>query len=207
MFGILGDHGNNLMIYETDSIVLRHKICVGAVIRSFKFHPDAKKVSVITKDLRTRVYELSKFEGQYLSELASVHREGISAFDMSSNGQYMLTAGDDKLIKLWDSNASKNDPQYFQAFIGHTFPVEKCFFKPGDNSIIYSTGPKDGIYVWEFKGDVGPHHLEREEDEGPYEKNSNDYNKPSKLEEMRGMVKELRLPKLQKGSFKVEPFT
>ena len=115
MFGILGDHGNNLLIYETDSIVLRHKISVGTIIRSFKFHPNSKKVTIVTKDLRTRVYKLSKFEGVYCanSELISVHREGISAFDMSANGKYMVTAGDDKLIKLWDSKAPINDPQYY----------------------------------------------------------------------------------------------
>ena len=124
MFGIVGDHGNNLLIYETDSIVLRHKICVGAVIRSFKFHPNAKKVTVVTKDLRTRVYKLSKFEGVFISELTSVHREGISAFDISSNGSYTITAGDDKLIKLWDAKASANAPFWYQTFIGHTVPVE-----------------------------------------------------------------------------------
>jgi WD40 repeat protein len=67
------------------------------------------------------------------TELLSVHREGISAFDMSDNGKYTLTAGDDKLIKLWDSKAQHNDPRFYQTFIGHTFPVENAFFKPGDN--------------------------------------------------------------------------
>jgi hypothetical protein len=26
LFGVVGDHGNSLMIYDTDSIVLRHQI-------------------------------------------------------------------------------------------------------------------------------------------------------------------------------------
>lgn len=29
LFGVVGDHGNSLMIYDTDSIVLRHQIHVG----------------------------------------------------------------------------------------------------------------------------------------------------------------------------------
>ena len=50
LFGLVGDHGNNLMVYETDSIVLRHKINVGQVIRSFKFTENLREVFIITKD-------------------------------------------------------------------------------------------------------------------------------------------------------------
>jgi hypothetical protein len=50
LFGLVGDHGNSLMIYETDSIVLRHQISVGVVIRSFTFTANLKKILVVTKD-------------------------------------------------------------------------------------------------------------------------------------------------------------
>lgn len=50
LFGLVGDHGNTLMIYDTESINLRHKISVGAVIRSFKFTENLREVIVITKD-------------------------------------------------------------------------------------------------------------------------------------------------------------
>ena len=35
LFGIMGEYGNNLMIYSSDSIILKHQINVGTVIRSF----------------------------------------------------------------------------------------------------------------------------------------------------------------------------
>ena len=37
LFGIMGEYGNNLMIYSSDSIILKHQIAVGAIIRSFQF--------------------------------------------------------------------------------------------------------------------------------------------------------------------------
>ena len=40
-----------------------------------------------------------------MRELDAVHR-GISNIDLTLNGQYMITSGDDKLLKLWDSEAN-----------------------------------------------------------------------------------------------------
>lgn len=105
LFGIMGDHGNSLMVYDTDSIVLRHQIAVGQVIRSFRFTHNLREVLIVTKDHRVRTYALSRFEGVFVKELTSVHREGISSMDLSKNGGYMVTGGDDNLIKLWDTDA------------------------------------------------------------------------------------------------------
>lgn len=35
MFAIMGEYGNNIMIYSSDSIILKYQIQVGAIIRSF----------------------------------------------------------------------------------------------------------------------------------------------------------------------------
>ena len=50
LFGLVGDHGNTLMIYDTDSINVCHKISVGQVIRSFKFTENLREIIIVTKD-------------------------------------------------------------------------------------------------------------------------------------------------------------
>ena len=35
LFGIMGEYGNNIMIYSSDSIILKHQINVGQIVRSF----------------------------------------------------------------------------------------------------------------------------------------------------------------------------
>lgn len=35
MFAVMGEYGNSVMIYSSDSIVLRHHIQVGTVVKSF----------------------------------------------------------------------------------------------------------------------------------------------------------------------------
>ena len=109
---------------------------------------------LVTEDLRLRFYSLSKFEGVFLKELATVHRGGINSLDLSSNGGYFLTGGQDNLIKVWDTDAQKSVPHWFQAFIGHTYPITDCIFNPCDNRTILSIGGEDGILIWEFHGDT-----------------------------------------------------
>ena len=58
------------------------------------------------------------------------------------------------MLKVWDYEAQKTLPYFFQAFIGHTYPVRGVMFCPNDNSTIISVGEKDGIYLWNFAGDT-----------------------------------------------------
>ena len=35
LFGVMGEYGTSIMIYSSDSIILKHQIVVGHIIRSF----------------------------------------------------------------------------------------------------------------------------------------------------------------------------
>lgn len=58
------------------------------------------------------------------------------------------------MVKVWDYEANKTLPFYFQAFIGHTYAVKSLMFCPLDNGLVLSAGEKDGIYLWNFYGDI-----------------------------------------------------
>ena len=66
----------------------------------------------------------------------------------------MLTGGEDNMVKVWDYEAQKTLPYFFQSFIGHTYGVKNLLFNPLDNGIVLSAGENDGIYVWSFYGDT-----------------------------------------------------
>ena len=50
LFGIMGEYGTSIMIYSSDSIILKHKIVVGIIIRSFQFTKNNREIIVATKD-------------------------------------------------------------------------------------------------------------------------------------------------------------
>lgn len=58
------------------------------------------------------------------------------------------------MIKVWDYEVQKTIPYFFQSFIGHTYPVSAVLFNPCNNSQMITVGEFDGIFVWEFNGDV-----------------------------------------------------
>ena len=113
LFGVMGEYGTSLMVYSTDSIILKHQILVGHVIRSFRFTKNNREIIVVTKDQRIRVYSLATFEGAYLRELSTVHKGAVTCTDLSQNGGYMLTGGEDNLLKMWDYDAQKSAPYFF----------------------------------------------------------------------------------------------
>ena len=204
MFAIMGEYGNNLMIYSSDSIILKHQIQVGAIIRSFQFSKNAREVIVVTKDQRVRVYSLARFEGLYLRELTTVHRGACTTTDLSNNGGYMLTGGEDNLIKMWDYDAQKTVPFFYQAFIGHTYPLVKTMFNPLDNGMVVTAAENDGIYIWSFYGDTKSNYHPQIEDDGEAVTgviDRQELHQPTVLEKMRMAVKEKKKPKLAEYSF------
>ena len=202
LFAIMGEYGNNLMIYSSDSIILKHQISVGAIIRSFQFSKSSREVIIVTKDQRIRIYSLARFEGLYLRELTTVHRGACRTTDLSNNGGYMLTGGEDNLLKMWDYDAQKTVPFFYQAFIGHTFPLVSAMFNPLDNGMVVSAAENDGIYIWGFYGDTkSNYHPTIEDEEAAGVIDREELHVPTVLEKMRMAVKEKKKPKLAEYSF------
>ena len=150
----MGDYGNHVNVYDSHSFIVSHQIHAQQPLRQFTFANNNRELVVMTNDCRMRFYSLARYEGIMLREISAVHRGSITALSISNNSGYFLTGGEDSMLKVWDYEAQKTLPYYFQAFIGHTYPVRAVMFCPSDNSTIISAGDKDGIYLWNFYGDI-----------------------------------------------------
>lgn len=101
----MGDTGNSVMIYDTDTFMLQNQILVNNIVTKFRFANDNKDLLVVTKDCKIRFYSLVKFEGIFLREIANCHRGRISSLSVSNNSGYLLTGGEDSMVKMWDYEA------------------------------------------------------------------------------------------------------
>lgn len=153
-FAVMGEYGNNVIVYDTESFLIQHQISVGSVVHSFRFANNNRDFIVVTKDCKVKFFSLIKYEGIFLREISSCHRASINAMDVSLNSGYMLTGGEDSMVKIWDYEAQKTVPYYFQSFIGHTYPVNSLMFNPRNNHQIISVSSRDGIFIWDFNGDI-----------------------------------------------------
>jgi hypothetical protein len=50
------------------------------------------------------------------------------------NAGYMVTGGEDTLLKIWDYSAEVTNAKNFQSFIGHSYDIVKVMFNPKDPS-------------------------------------------------------------------------
>jgi len=93
------------------------------IIKSFKFSNNNRDLIIVTKDCKVVFYSLMRYEGIFLREIPNCHRGSINGIDTSLNSGYMLTGGEDSMVKIWDYEVSKTVPYFFQSFIGHTYPL------------------------------------------------------------------------------------
>lgn len=101
LFGLMGEHGNNVMIYDTESFVLRNQIQAGHFVKIFQF-TSSTEIIIATMDQKIKFYSLKEFGGVFQREISTVHRGSITTTSISENKQYLLTGGEDNLLKIWD---------------------------------------------------------------------------------------------------------
>jgi hypothetical protein len=74
MFALMGENGNNVVIYDSNSFVLKHQIQANVILTQFMFANGNRDILCLTKDSRIRFFSLAKYEGVFLRELSTVHR-------------------------------------------------------------------------------------------------------------------------------------
>ena len=82
-------------------------------------------------------------------------------------------------------------------------------FNPLDNNMVISAAENDGIYIWQFAGDVNTdfHPPMEQAEEGPSNQVEREQlHEPTVLERMRAAVKDKRKPKLAEFSFILPEF-
>lgn len=92
-FAVMGEYGNNVIIYDTESFLIKHQIMVNNIVKSFRFSNNNNDLVIVTKDCKVRFYSLMKYEGLFLREISSCHRGLIRSIDVSVNSGYMVSAG------------------------------------------------------------------------------------------------------------------
>ena len=101
-----------------------------------------------------KIIALDCITGTIVREVSGIHRNGFcTSFDISYNNKYIVTSGEDKMIKVWDYEMPGIPPVY-QAFIGHDSSVNKIIFSQ-DNIHVFSIGD-DAMFIWKFLGDLSP---------------------------------------------------
>lgn len=73
----------------------------------------------------------------------------INTLSITKEGEHLVSAGEDKIVKIWDYDSGKLQ---FEG-IGHTSPVTNAMVSP-DQLTIVSTGSEGAIFIWRMPEEV-----------------------------------------------------
>ena len=123
----------------------------GRTLKLVEFSPLKNEVYAITQDCRLHRYCLDT--GELAHESSPLHLDVINAMSISDNGRYLLTGGEEGLLKLWLLGKNGPHEKRCQSFIGHPSTITSTMFSP-DKKQVVSVGEGYGIMVWDVHVDT-----------------------------------------------------
>ena len=113
------------------------------VVYHVSVDPQNSKIASCGQDNKILLWEnkaSAKFE-----EIRQAHSAPIRWVEFNKDGELLVSASDDKLVKLWRSY----DRRFLQSFSGHTNWV-KCAQFSGDSRMVLSGGDDKTVRLWDI---------------------------------------------------------
>jgi len=151
-----GAYTNTINIYDLTYFFKRGKIQLkNSTIKSMTFSTDDTNLSVLGVDGKFRIYGIRAHEAVLLREVTSANKVPSNTLAMTGNKRYLLTGGDDHLVRVWDLFNNPGDTKKSYPQSGHSTAVTSALFS-GDNNRVFTGAGDEGIFIWAFKGDLNP---------------------------------------------------
>ena len=115
-----------------------------AAIQSLDISSDGSKIAAAGKDKQIRILDATNGTVLHLVSSERGHKKDVNAVRFSPDGKTFVSASEDMLVKVWNSETGKN----VKTYRGHTGIINNVFFNPDGNSIF--TAADDGtIRKWD----------------------------------------------------------
>ena len=152
-FGTIGPESNCALVWNCLTFGMKNRIPINNFF--------IKKICLINKNLlacildncNVRFYALSTYEGVFIKELMNLHINNVNQFITSHNYKYLISSGEEGMIKIWDMKMVFKTMQSYQQFIGHATGVRGLILMESKGLLI-SSSENSGIYFWNFLGDT-----------------------------------------------------
>ena len=152
-FCTIGSESNCALVWNCITFGMKNRV----IVNNFFI----KKICLINKNLlacildncSVRFYSLSAYEGIFIKELLNLHINNVNQFITTNNYKFLLTSGEEGMIKIWDMKMVFKQIQSYQQFIGHSTGVRGLIMMD-NKGIVISTSENSGIYFWNFLGDT-----------------------------------------------------
>eukprot|EP00045_Choanoeca_perplexa_P008676 m.81600 g.81600 ORF g.81600 m.81600 type:complete len:508 (-) comp14575_c1_seq1:559-2082(-) len=115
----------------------------GADVRCVAWHPHQALIASGSRDQQQSLRLWDPKSSKSLARL-ELHKDGVLDLKWHRNGNWLLSASNDSLIKLFDLRAMKE----IQTFRAHSKAVEVVQWHPVHDDLFASGGAEGGVYFW-----------------------------------------------------------
>ena len=154
-FATIGAVNSVINLWSLETLTKHYSIPVkGSYIHTFKFSPNnLYDLFVLTCDSKIKVFGLQKQKAYLAREQVSTHQNFISDMTFLGAQNYVVSAGGDKQLKVWDYwMRIKKGAESHQEIKGHACPIYSVVSSKSGQ--IYSAGGSEGIFCWKFLGRI-----------------------------------------------------
>jgi len=106
---------------------------------------NADETQIITSGTDRKMAYWEAFDGSQIRELEGAKTGSVNAMDISTDGQFIVTGGDDKLLKVW----TYNEGEVVAVGTGHSATISRIKICP-NRRLITSVSEDGAILVWKF---------------------------------------------------------
>lgn len=158
MLANISSNANTITVWETRNFSLRYHLDItGDIISKIQFAPNGKDLVLLTTSSKLKFYRLGSSmrdtELTHIKDSYGVTDMECLDFQISTNNKFILCAGKEGVIKVFDYFMRGEVLASSQAFLGH-FKYPKRIIIQKDLRNVYSVGELNGIYKWAFYGDT-----------------------------------------------------
>ncbi|PAA77121.1 hypothetical protein BOX15_Mlig016849g2, partial [Macrostomum lignano] len=131
------------IVWDLRSFRRKQIMFANTLFRCVCFEPEECQVITSGTDRKICYWEL--YDGTLIRELDGSRSGSVNGMDISLDGQYYVTAGDDKIVKVW--RYAEGDVTHVGQ--GHSSPIMRAKICP-NNRLIVTVSDDGGIFVWKF---------------------------------------------------------
>lgn len=153
VFATIGSESTNVIVWNTTTYGIRNRIPLKNDLATKLTFFTPKLIGVVLQNGNINVFSLVSFEGVLVKEFNNLHSGLINCLSISKNLKFIVTGGVEGIIKILCAKMLYKQYSSYQQFIGHSVAIKSLIIIE-HKSIIVSVSENDGIFFWNFLGDL-----------------------------------------------------
>ncbi|XP_048410765.1 cilia- and flagella-associated protein 52 isoform X3 [Stegostoma tigrinum] len=140
---VTASYDGTCIIWDIIRYARNQMILANTLFKCVCYHPEEYQVITSGKDRKIGYWEV--YDGSAIRELDGSLSGSVNGMDITMNGDFFVTGGEDKLIKFW----GYNEGEVIYIGIGHSGTVNRIKISPSVKHII-SVSSDGAILRWKY---------------------------------------------------------